>query len=38
MCANQWKSIVAKGNNALENADTNLAVYYYTKSMSEGRG
>ncbi len=36
MCLKQWKSIVANGNNALENADTNLAVYYYTKSMSEG--
>jgi hypothetical protein len=36
MCAKQWNSIVAKGNNALENADTRLAIYYYTKSMSEG--
>ena len=36
MCGQQWKSIVAKGDNALKNADTRLAIYYYTKSMSEG--
>ncbi len=26
MCVKPWKSIVAKGNNALENADTNINV------------
>ncbi len=36
MCAKQWKSIVVKGDDAFKNADTKLAIYFYTKSMSEG--
>ncbi len=35
MCAKQWKSISAKGDNALKNDNPKLAIYFYTKSMSE---
>jgi len=35
MCAKQWKSIVARGDDALQNTTNKPAIYFYTKSMSE---